>query len=506
MRCSRTIVWFAASLLYGAAQAQLTLDRPLAEPAPYHVDSGELANPGGVPRALHEEVVRIDGAAWLRLYFGDVVLEPGSYVRMQSDLDGEVQELDADGLEAWGGTSAYFNGDTVRVTVIAGPGTQHNRLVIDRVGWEAGADSPLGGCGICGTDDRIPSSETFAARLLPAGCSATVYSAQSCIVSAGHCMGGGMVLQFNVPPSSPSCGLNHPPIEEQFPITQFSSSNGGVGNDWAVMLAGTNNLGQKPFDRYGVFKPIAQTPPAIGQSLTIWGYGVDSQCTQTQVQQTSGGTVSAVSGTFFNHNVDATFGNSGSSLMRNGAEILGIATHCPCPNFATRIDHPSFAAARASLCPFSAAQAASLLSATVVVGTPMAVGVEALEDSDDKHFEVDAVLVGVRNNALTEVVAQAAVGLNELSIRVEFGPANAQPVFYTLQLFNQQSGMWENLEFGMVSTTAATIVDTGELPGPNAYVNASGQVRLRVAQTARAPQTPLGYTQLIDQVEVLYVN
>ena len=54
--------------------------------------------------------------------------------------------------------------------------------------------------------------------------------------------------------------------------------------------------------------------------------------------------------TLIRHNVDATFGNSGSGIIRNG-EILAIVTHCPCPNYATRVDHPNFAAARNQLCP-----------------------------------------------------------------------------------------------------------------------------------------------------------
>ena len=54
--------------------------------------------------------------------------------------------------------------------------------------------------------------------------------------------------------------------------------------------------------------------------------------------------------TGFRHTVDATYGNSGSSILRNGY-ILGIATHCPCPNYATRMDHPEFSAAREELAP-----------------------------------------------------------------------------------------------------------------------------------------------------------
>ncbi len=40
-------------------------------------------------------------------------------------------------------------------------------------------------------------------------------------------------------------------------------------------------------------------------------------------------------------------------------------------------------------------------------------------------------------------------------------------------------------------------------PSVNDYVNIAGEIRLRVAATAREPQTPGGFTKLIDHVEVL---
>ena len=159
-----------------------------------------------------------------------------------------------------------------------------------------------------------------------------------------------MVIQFRVPNSNGNCSLNHPPVGDQFPITSFLFTNGGVGNDWAVMTSGENFLGERPYDRYGEFRPIATSPPVVGNPLGIWGYGIDNQCVLSQTQQTSNGAVVSVSATLFRHNVDATFGNSGSGIIRNG-EILGIVTHCPCPNWATRVDHAGFANARESLCP-----------------------------------------------------------------------------------------------------------------------------------------------------------
>ena len=351
----RTLVIASALAIGGSAvplAAQTTLDYPVGQFELYPRDSGVRANLGNTPQTVYVEMVRIEGAAWLRIYFAMVELAPGSTVRMTSMLDGEVQELDADGLMMWQDTSAYFNGDTVMVELIAAPKSKRNRMVIDQVSRTMAAQA-VGGCtfpcGICGADDRLPSNENWSGRLLPVGCTASVWNEASCLVSAGHCITGGLTVQFNVPDSNPNCSTNNPPIADQFPVLATSFTNGGVGNDWSVLTTGTNNLGQTIFERYGELRPIATTPPAVGQALDVWGFGIDDQCTLSQTQQTSGGAVGTVSGSFFDHTVDITCGSSGSAIIRNG-EILGIVTHCPCPGIATRVDLASFAAARDALC------------------------------------------------------------------------------------------------------------------------------------------------------------
>jgi V8-like Glu-specific endopeptidase len=487
------------------AAAQQTLSKPLPEPMLYRTSTGPLSNPDTAERLLHDERVHIAGAAWMRLYFGNVELGRGSYLRITSEADGEVQLLDAEALAMWSDSTAYFNGDTVRVELVGGPRTETNLLQLDRVAWDLEVNVPTGSCGICGPDDRVPSFEDFAARLLPSGCSATVYNSQSCMVSAGHCISGGMVVQFKVPPSNQNCGINQPPVSEQFPVTAQNFSNGGVGQDWAVMTIGTNSLGETPYDRYGLLKPIATTPPQVGDFATIWGYGVDNQCTQNQVQQTSNGSVSSVLSLHLRHGIDATFGNSGSSLIRNGEEIIGIATHCPCPNVATRIDHPSFVAARANLCPALAQHAATLLDYDVQFGTHAAGGVAEMSASDGLYFEVDSEPGGLRNNTLTVVDAQLSTpDPQALSVIVDFGPATTSPIFYMLQILNHDLGSWEILSFGITSTVQNTTVEHLELPGADNYVDGSGVVSLRVIETARAVQTPGGFTKRIDRVEVLF--
>ena len=63
-----------------------TMDHPTGAVVPYQLDGFE------------PDAVRVEDAAWVRLYFDRVELTAGSFVRITSVLDGEVQELDAAGL------------------------------------------------------------------------------------------------------------------------------------------------------------------------------------------------------------------------------------------------------------------------------------------------------------------------------------------------------------------------------------------------------------------------
>ena len=132
---------------------------------------------------VYDDIVSVANAGWMRLHFGqDTRIGEGSFIRVTSLRDGEVQELDAANYSQWRGTSAYFNGNSLRVEVIAG-GLTRNAISIDTATWEPLHPDRVGGCGICGADDRVPSSDNRFARLMPTGCSATMYNADSCFVS-----------------------------------------------------------------------------------------------------------------------------------------------------------------------------------------------------------------------------------------------------------------------------------------------------------------------------------
>lgn len=355
----------AASLLAAspALLAQETLDAP---PPSFDVafvhDTGPVANLGAAPQVVLSFPVTVQGSSWLRLYFADVTLagDPGlgsgSILRLTSTTDAEVQELDARGVERWSRSSAYFNGDTVLVEVLAQPGTGANRVVLERV--TAGLPPPGGADNHCGTDARIASYDGRGARLLPAGCTAWLISdCKSCFLSAGHCIGANMVAEFNVPPSSTGGGLMHPPIEDQFPIDPASvqAQNAGVGFDWGYFGGLVNNLGETPLEHQLARWGTSAAPPLNTQHvIRITGYGTDAGV-DNQIQQTVTGTWTGLQANYLNFSTYVEGGNSGSPVIHEPTgTAIGITTHTSCPsatvqqNYGTRLTQASLAAALAN--------------------------------------------------------------------------------------------------------------------------------------------------------------
>lgn len=366
---------------------------PLGEFLEYKLDSGPRVNVADRPHTVYTEVVHTPNAAWTRLFFEEVELERGSVVRFTSLLDGEVQMLDAEGMKMWGNSTAYFNGDTVLIELIAAPGTQLNRLLLNEVQVESIGAQQIGLCGICGSDTRVPSNEDWAARVMnPGVCSAAVFNTDSCLVTAGHCISGNnQVVQFRVPNSFSNCNVANPPVANQFPILEKTFVDGGVGNDWGVMTSGTNNLGQTIYDRYGQHRPIASAPANVGQPVDVWGYGASLTCTLNHTQQHSTGTIQQRFTNYYRHTADTTGGNSGGAILHNN-QIIGVVTHCPCPNFAQRIDRPSFANAIEALCPSMPVPSNNICTNPIVVGagtTPFStVGAFTTGPSEDAHCTI----------------------------------------------------------------------------------------------------------------------
>jgi len=308
-------------------------------------DSGRIFNPQLEARTVHTEKIRVAGAAWLRLYFGEVELGPGSYLKITGAADGEVQELDARALAMWSNTSAYFNGDSVDVDVVAGPQSPIRMMLEEIAYWTP--DAPLS---LCGADDRIPSDEDWSGRIEPIGCSGAMWK-ENCLISAGHCFpGSAQLIEFRVPQNAPNCSHQHPPVADQFPIIDSEHQSNGVGQDWAVAKTGTNNLGQTPLERYGEIRTLALVPPAIDDPVEIWGYGTDNECLRSGTQQYSEGVITGGGATHISHDADTEGGNSGTGVISNG-RLIAVHTHGGCPaNKGTLLSQINFATARATQC------------------------------------------------------------------------------------------------------------------------------------------------------------
>jgi V8-like Glu-specific endopeptidase len=310
------------------------------------VDSGLVENTGSEPAVVFSATVTAPDAFWLRLNFHKVLLAGeaaagnGSYLQITSAADGAVQFMQAEHIVQWRNTSAYFNGDSVQIDLIACPNTGPNHLVMTEV--TAGVPGH-GSRSICGpTDDRVLSDDPRAGRALPVGCSAWIIDdCNHCLLTAGHCFGGGDVdvVEFNVPLSDAEGGLNHPPPEDQYAVDQSSVQylHGGVGNDWGYFGCFPNSSTDlTPFEAQGGCYAVVEPYPVSGD-IRITGYGTVSPPVPlewNQVQKTHTGPYWAFHDTTLEYQTDTTGGNSGSPVIyEDTGEAIGIHTHGGCSTY-----------------------------------------------------------------------------------------------------------------------------------------------------------------------------
>ena len=106
-----------------------------AQPAPLEqadvpvvVDSGPLVNTAEKRAVIFSEVIQVPDASWIRLTFDQVVLGgAGSVLRITGLQDNVRQHHTARTLQQWRYTSACFNGNAVRIELLADPGEDSSR-------------------------------------------------------------------------------------------------------------------------------------------------------------------------------------------------------------------------------------------------------------------------------------------------------------------------------------------------------------------------------------------
>ena len=158
------------------------------------IDSGRIFHNGEKSEVVWEEVVTVDDAKWMRLNFSQLALAgnplggPSSTLRITSMTDKAVQLLNAETATQWRNTSAYFNGNSVKLELLAAPNGRMNLIVIDDI--TSGLQLPPNVTEtICdGSDDRIASSDPRVGRTAPGGCTAWLFNDRAnCMITAGHC-------------------------------------------------------------------------------------------------------------------------------------------------------------------------------------------------------------------------------------------------------------------------------------------------------------------------------
>eukprot|EP00002_Diphylleia_rotans_P004592 TRINITY_DN1343_c0_g1_i1.p1 TRINITY_DN1343_c0_g1~~TRINITY_DN1343_c0_g1_i1.p1 ORF type:complete len:387 (-),score=83.78 TRINITY_DN1343_c0_g1_i1:29-1189(-) len=345
------LVLFAAAIIASEGLSESIVGIPQRFVA-VEINSGALKHEtnGKAADILFSQEVRIQDASWIRLKFspetklGGRLQKDGAYLRIVSLADNAEQILTSESMAQWRFSSAYFNGNAVKVELMAFSGQDYSQVGISGV-WAGSSPVNQTISSICNRQDqRQLSYDNRNARYLGGGgCSGwLIHDAKKCFLTAGHCgtdSNGSGVLEFNVPLSTGTGAIVHPPPEDQFAVDAESVQrlNGGVGFDWQYMGTFPNsNTGLTAFEHVGeiAYRLAVTTPSPAGQTLRISGYGVtefDLSRTWNQVQKTHDGPFASTRNGAIYHQVDTTGGNSGSAIedVESGLAIA-IHTHGGC--------------------------------------------------------------------------------------------------------------------------------------------------------------------------------
>ena len=320
------------------------------------VDSGAVANAGAGVVWSHE--VGVPGAAWVRLNLEGTVLSGdesegrGAHLRITSIRDGGMQTLHASHLAQWGHHSAYFNGDRVRIELIAESASMASHVKIGEAlyGIAAPGDDDLPAPhALCDAiDNRDLSDDGRVARIiLSTGTIGTVFmidDANHCFLGSGSIaasINAAAVVEFHAPLTLPNgTTLMHPPPELQYAVDLTSiqrfSGAAGSGDNWAYFGAFPNPTSSlTPFQTEGVFfERAAVIPSLVGSPIRVFGNGSTVPPifrTWSFVQKTEVGTLAGLTGTRVNFRADTTSGDSGAAVLNEATgEVIAISTEDGC--------------------------------------------------------------------------------------------------------------------------------------------------------------------------------
>ncbi len=316
----------------------------------HYIDADmSLQSDSSLPKSSYQRItqeISQEGATWLRLFFKEANLGKNSSVTITSHYDGASQTLNAETIEQWNNSSAYFNGAAVTLTLNVAPGEKSIHVSVGEIGVGETSVKSKSQCGA--NDDRVDSNDNAIGRIVPIGCTGWIIT-NGRLVTAGHCGGSrAQLIEFNVPKSNPDRSIVHPGPEDQYPISNFVTNyvRGRPETDWAVFTAGANSqTGQTPIQAQGKSFSVTQTNP--GSTITITGYGTDTGI-DNQTQQIHSGPLASVDNTFVRYRTDTTGGNSGSPIIDAATgNAVGVHAYGGCSgsggsNFGERATIPEF--------------------------------------------------------------------------------------------------------------------------------------------------------------------
>lgn len=267
------------SLLAGSSRAQALKTAERMEPAWFV--SGVHENTSAEPARVCETYLVSTNATSLRVRFAAWFLGQGSFVRLTSLRDGAEQILHQETLALWNGTSAWFNGDAVRLQLFVAAGDRgifaDTRELLTDCGCDT-APAPKAGPAsktLCGSDDRVASGDNRVGRI--GGCTGWLVS-NGAVLTAGHCAPVTGAFEVNIPPSQANGTVVRSSPQNQYPIDPngWTWINAGNGNDWAVfrLLPNTAN-GTRAHVQHGFFR-MSRVLPSLLATVRVTGCGIDN--------------------------------------------------------------------------------------------------------------------------------------------------------------------------------------------------------------------------------------
>lgn len=256
--------------------------------------------------------VQEPASTFMRLYFSGTQLGKESYLLLEA-TDGATQQLRNKDLENWNFSSAYFNGNSVKVSLYSAKG-ELNKVLINAIKVSDGKSERnqkdnssrknlVTGATNASSNVIDYDSSPYAAAVGRFTDGSNAYGTgwiapNGAIVTSQQMVYGVInsdrdIIEFNVPPSNSYGSVNHPGPEDQYPVKYRDETQSLLGFEfkrkhhydianedpvtwtatWGILEALPNTMGLRPGERQQQFFRIA--PNLSSSTLEVQNVWVD---------------------------------------------------------------------------------------------------------------------------------------------------------------------------------------------------------------------------------------